>query len=578
MPVASTTKANPQRPELVIALIGPTGCDLPTVIELVQDELQRFGYTGHHIKVSAGFRQLGLITATDPPGGGPRDIRYKQLQDAGDRLRAMTHRSDAAMLPALRRVSEERKSLTDDLSRPAYDHAFIIDSLKTPAELRLLQSVYGSRLLAISTYVPRPVRKHNVAQAIAESRYENKAQTYYDTAEGILWRDERGVEEDPFGQDVANVFPLADLFISSASRDAASGDLHRFFNIIFSDPFKTPSVDEYGMALAHGSALRSSALGRQVGAAILTERGQVVAAGTNEVPRAFGGQYWPGDDPDGRDFTDGHDSSYARQRNILGNTLKLLLSAGWRPRSVQEPGALTDARRQAIVDRELRRILDGQLQPKLRQLRRGLLVEDIVEYYKETHAEMAALLDAAMRGTSVLGCTLYVTTFPCHECARHVVWSGIKRVVFIEPYPKSLVDELYRDSIDIDGTGGMTRVPFETFVGLAPQRYVQLFEMPDRRSSAGKAFSWHENTAELRPEIMGVSNQLGDVSPAMSRALRDAAVSTSLERERLTLAELRRAFRAATPPTRTAKSASRQRRKSVAQEKTSTPKRRAPVG
>ena len=444
MPAASTPRANPQHPELVIALIGPTGCDLPTVIELVHDELLRFGYTGHRIKVSEGFRQLGLTTTTDP-SDGPRDARYKDLQDAGDRLRTMTHRSDAAMLPALRRISEERKTLTGDPNRPAYDHAFIIDSLKTPAELRLLQSVYGSRLLSISTYVPRPLRKHNVAQAIAELRYENKAQTYYDTAERILWRDERGVEENPFGQDVANAFPLADLFITSTSRDAAFGDLHRFFNIIFTDPFKTPSVDEFGMAVAHDSALRSSALGRQVGAAVLTERGQVVAAGTNEVPRAFGGQYWPGDDPDGRDFTDGHDSSYTRQRNILGNTLKLLLAAGWRPRSRKEQGPLTDARRQTIVDHELKRILDGQLQPKLRQLRRGLLVEDIVEYYKETHAEMAALLDAALRGASVLGCTLYVTTFPCHECARHIVWSGINRVVFIEPYPKSLVEELYRD-------------------------------------------------------------------------------------------------------------------------------------
>ena len=62
---------------------------------------------------------------------------------------------------------------------------------------------------------------------------------------------------------------------------------------------------------------------------------------------------------------------------------------------------------------------------------------DLIEFSRTVHAEMAAIVDAARRGVSVQDCNLYTTTFPCHECAKHIVAAGIRRVVYIEPYPKS---------------------------------------------------------------------------------------------------------------------------------------------
>jgi len=43
------------------------------------------------------------------------------------------------------------------------------------------------------------------------------------------------------------------------------------------------------------------------------------------------------------------------------------------------------------------------------------------------HAELNAILNA--RG-SLDGCTLYVTHFPCHECAKAIVQSGITHIYF----------------------------------------------------------------------------------------------------------------------------------------------------
>jgi dCMP deaminase len=50
------------------------------------------------------------------------------------------------------------------------------------------------------------------------------------------------------------------------------------------------------------------------------------------------------------------------------------------------------------------------------------------------HAEMNAILKAAKSGHSVNDGTLYLTLSPCTECAKLILQSGIKRVVYLEQY------------------------------------------------------------------------------------------------------------------------------------------------
>ncbi|MDE5764485.1 MAG: dCMP deaminase family protein [Ruminococcus sp.] len=44
------------------------------------------------------------------------------------------------------------------------------------------------------------------------------------------------------------------------------------------------------------------------------------------------------------------------------------------------------------------------------------------------HAELNAILNS--NSASLSGCTLYVTLFPCNECAKAIIQSGIKKVVY----------------------------------------------------------------------------------------------------------------------------------------------------
>lgn len=44
------------------------------------------------------------------------------------------------------------------------------------------------------------------------------------------------------------------------------------------------------------------------------------------------------------------------------------------------------------------------------------------------HAEPNAILNAI---STLKDCTIFVTLFPCHECAKLIIQSGIKEVVFL---------------------------------------------------------------------------------------------------------------------------------------------------
>ena len=49
-------------------------------------------------------------------------------------------------------------------------------------------------------------------------------------------------------------------------------------------------------------------------------------------------------------------------------------------------------------------------------------------YLYVTHSELNAILN--YRGGSLEGAKLYVTLFPCNECAKAIIQSGIKTIVY----------------------------------------------------------------------------------------------------------------------------------------------------
>jgi cytidine deaminase len=140
---------------------------------------------------------------------------------------------------------------------------------------------------------------------------------------------------------------------------------------------------------------------------------------------------------------------------------------------------------------------------------------NLLEFGRSVHAEMAALMTAARLGISVRGATLFCTTFPCHMCARHIVASGITRVVYIEPYPKSKARQLHQDSISVDPTViSKENVNFEPFEGIAPRQYQDIFDARDtRKDGEGRVIDWRAGGP--KPRILRFMNTYIEIETAI---------------------------------------------------------------
>ncbi len=105
---------------------------------------------------------------------------------------------------------------------------------------------------------------------------------------------------------------------------------------------------------------------------------------------------------------------------------------------------------------------------------------------------------ARIAQVSTVGKTLYCTTYPCHNCARHIIAAGIKRVVYIEPYEKSLAEDLHGDSISHGEPAGddISKVVFDNFEGTAPRRYAKFFGYNrPRKNQQGKSITYDIRTS-----------------------------------------------------------------------------------
>ncbi|RMD97494.1 MAG: cytidine deaminase [Deltaproteobacteria bacterium] len=407
--------------------------------------------------------------------------------DAGNRVRKDSGRDDFMALYAISDIGRERSNGGDKQPEPIKKRAWLIWSLKRPEEVVTLRRVYGEGFFLIGVFSPEDKR----------STYLQSKSMSEDQAKELIEADQK--EEDvPSGQRTSKTFHLADVFVDLTS-ETLKADLDRFVDLVFGQPFTTPRFDEYAMFLAYGASLRSADLSRQVGAVVASRAEEIVSVGANDVPKAGGGLYWPGD-RDERDHKKGHDSNEVEREKMLDDVLD----------------RLKPVLRKGVSQEEARKYLEG------------CRILDITEFGRAVHAELEAILSAGRSGVSIVGGALFATTFPCHNCAKHIVASGLNRVSYIEPYPKSQAENLHKDAIVFGGKVTIPRkkedgnsgekppepVVFSPFVGIGPRRFFDLFSLAlssgrpiqrKKKNSKGEKSDWKPENAELRVPLSPLS-------------------------------------------------------------------------
>jgi len=74
------------------------------------------------------------------------------------------------------------------------------------------------------------------------------------------------------------------------------------------------------------------------------------------------------------------------------------------------------------------------------------------------HAELNAILNSSNR--DLRGCTMYNTFFPCNECAKAIVQSGIKKIVYLSDKYHDM--DLWKASRILLDTAGVECVRMKT--------------------------------------------------------------------------------------------------------------------
>lgn len=476
------------RGELVIGLTAALGTRLDDLDSRIVGVLNQFGFAVSAIRISnllAGFPEW---TADEGAGEG---ARIEHLQKIANQVRKGNKDGAVLARAAITAIRRARASITGDPNKAADGHAFIVSQFKHPEEVAVMRAVYGPAFILVAGHATRPCRETCLAGRIATSLHRSTdVDAFRGIASNLIEADQNGDPE--LGQNMQDTFPLADVFIDL---NPANGEyvVDRYFELEFGHPFHSPDPAEVGMYQASAAALRSSDFNRQVGAAIVRVHDdplshvpdiELIALGMNEVPKRGGGYYWGKESPDGRDQAGGEERASQIKADMLTELIERMGGASW-----LGPGAGNKP--------------PGELAKDLLPYLKGTKFAAISEFSRPVHAEAAAIIDAARRGVAINGATLFVTTFPCHNCAKHIIAAGIRRVVYLEPYPKSRAGALYVEELSLDGTlSGPTdrRVQFDIYGGIAPRKFRTLFSMAERGVRQGLTRSdWEARRRSLRP-------------------------------------------------------------------------------
>jgi len=443
-----------ERRQIIIALTGQYGSGVTSVAEIIINQLKDFVRINPVlIKISGIFKRMNMSDELDKRN--PLAIKAGQ-QSIGDKLRKMN--LNAIGLFVLNEIYDKRKEIfraTSGFPQSSTDvctDIYIVDSVKNPNDVNVLREIYGENFYLVSVIAPEDLRFSRLkTKNIKISEVELRKIDQIDYGEGNEW-----------GQNVRTSIEQSDYFINNSvdGTNKLKEKVVRMLQVLFLDPYVGPTKEEYAMMIAWISSLRSMCLSRQVGASIMDGQGKIIGTGYNDPPM-YGGGVYDSTLPDNSccyNWSDGVCLNSKLKNEIIRN-IELL------------------ERDQFIGD-------DESHNPSQNED-----ILNLLEFSRSVHAEMNAIMNLARSNEKIdENSKIFVTTFPCHHCARHIVCAGIRTVYFIEAYPKSRVNQLHHDSINdcSHHLKSQKKVNFVFYEGVAPSKYAQCFQMIGDRKKIPK--------------------------------------------------------------------------------------------
>lgn len=440
--------------EIIIGLCAPIGTDIHFVADCVSTILtNQYGYRCIPISMSRFIKEYYKID----PDPRKRFEYHQELISKGNALRADYGASILAEF-AISQIAVTRESLVKE---GKYEESqricYIIDSIKNNHELELFRLIYSDLFYFFGVFSSLDTRR----------KYLENTRMTIEQIYQLINRDSG--EEIANGQKVTDTFVNADFFlrVENSNYQSLEPKIKRFLSLIFGDEIITPSKHEAAMYTASAAAGNSACLSRQVGAALTDKNGDIISIGWNDVPKYDGGLY---------SF---NESDYMSQKDNRCCNLR-----GGICFNEEEKKSIAEGLVEELIKNDF---INPDQKPGVKAMIEGSKIKQLIEFSRSIHAEMHSILSGSVNaGTRIIGGRLYCTTYPCHNCARHIIAAGIHEVYYIEPYRKSLAINLHGDAMT-ESEDVKDKVRILMFDGVSPRRYLELFQISNKgRKEAGR--------------------------------------------------------------------------------------------
>lgn len=484
--------------ELVLGLVAPIGIDKTQFITFLKSELEIYNIKLKHIEVTNK-----IFNTKDKNINFPKSFKYFLKMQMSSVLRKNSSSPGILVHPIISSIINARKVIETEQDKTESAIVYLVDQLKNTGEYKILKHIYNINYIQLSLFSNEDARDHLLEKWFDADKdlldiinkndllkkviknisiYKKPITKYFNRTKIKEWIDDyiKHIlkdasseliikdynDTDPSfsegedgkkmniksGQQVADLFHRSNYFINIDNEsDSINAQIKKFIKMLLGKYEEYPAQDEFGMSLAYQASVRSNFPGsRHVGAAIISEHGEVLSVASIRAPS-------------GSSNTTLHDmykikSGYDDYKNKIDTWVAYLKILPKKD-----------------IDLTKQEISKFTAIPDLKEI--WAFIDTVLDFHPCTHAEIAAICDAAKIGISIRNATLYTTTYPCHLCAKDIISAGIKRVVYLEAYPKSKNKELYLKILHIDQPFESEKIPFEPYCGINPKNYLSMYSL-----------------------------------------------------------------------------------------------------
>ncbi len=370
------------------------------------------------------------------------------------------------------RLAQDMEKIINMIYKAEEAAFFVVDCLRNPNEVNYFRQNFPLFYL-VSIYADKEIRfqrrfRDLMVEKLIDIDEEATKEEFNKVDKLDSGKQNGNVREGTYKQDVTKCVQLSDYAINNIeNRSDTEEYLHskilRLVSLILSSGSTKPKKEEVYMNMAYTMAVKSNCICRQVGAVIAGEDGYVVGAGWNDVAC---GEISCGL----REVTDMGQKIHEHLFKKVEKQIKKCRE--------QDCFCFKDVMAKNKMAKKINNILNAKSSGiRIKHLKKEHKndIHNIVkkaglhqpEYCLALHAEENAIIQGSrIGGSGVKGGTIYVTTQPCTLCARKIKQTGINKVVYTEPYPKS-EPEIFMNGIEL--------VQFE---GVKPRAYIRFF-MPN---------------------------------------------------------------------------------------------------